>query len=304
MPVDYSFGWKPSAPDHRDVYYTAPRSLAASLPSKVDLTEGWSNPVWNPIWSQGNIGSCGPHTACADVVFAALKQQNLSSCPMPSRLFTYYTTRMIMGTTNYDSGVDNRSLVKSLAQYGWCDETMWPYNTAKFRQTPPQECFQQAKSRRISQYLAVSQSLEDMQTCLAGGDPFIFGFSVYESIYSVESTGNIPYPKRSERMVGGHDVLVTGYDTQLGVFFIRNSWGPNWGRGGMGTIPMSYATNPNLASDFWTVRHSALPDVSPDPPTPPEPPQPPQPPTPSPHKGKITLDVDWAFRQVAVKEVI
>jgi hypothetical protein len=294
------FGWKPSLPDHRDIYYTAPRTLMAALPTRVNLSEGWDNGVWNPVWNQSSLGSCGPHTACADVVYAALRQQSLNFCPMPSRLFVYYATRMLMGTINQDSGVTNRDLLKALAQYGWCDESMWPYDISKFRQQPPQECFKQAKTRKIADYLAVKQDLLEMKACLAGGDPFIFGFSVYQSIESAESSGHIPYPQRHERQLGGHDILITGYDDSAQRFFLRNSWGNSWGQGGMGTISYQYATNPNLAGDFWTVRHSALPDIAPEPP--PKPPEPPLPP--SPHKGSILLEVDWAFRKVEVASVV
>jgi C1A family cysteine protease len=215
---------------------------------------------------------------------------------MPSRLFVYYTTRMLMGTLSYDSGVDNRSMLKALAQYGWCDESMWPYNIAKYKHNPPPECFRQAETRKIQSYLAVRQTLEDMKACIAGGDPFIFGFSVYQSIDEAEATGIIPYPKRNERSVGGHDVILVGYDDATQMFKLRNSWG-NWGQQGYGWISYKYATNPNLATDFWTVRHSALPDVIPPlPPQPPTPPQPPVPPITS--KGKIVVEIDWTRHTV------
>jgi C1A family cysteine protease len=297
------FGWKPSPPDHRDIFYSAPLLLKAFLPAEVDLSANWSSSPWNPVWNQGSLGSCGPNTALADTVFAALRQQNLPNCPMPSRLFVYYTTRMLMGTVSYDSGVENRAMLKALAQYGWCDESMWPYNINRFREKPPQECFEQAKTRKVSQYLAVEQNLEDMKACLAGGDPFIFGFTVYNSIDQAEKTGLIPYPRRTDRVVGGHDVLVCGYSSINNTFKIRNSWGPSWGHGGFGYIPFEYAINPRLAADFWTIRHSALPDIVPPlPPDPPQPPTPPIPPEPLP-SGKITLDVDWLARNARVSSV-
>lgn len=287
------FGWKPSPPDHRDIYFSAPRSFLSALPPRIDLTEGISNSVWNPVWNQGQLGSCGPHSSCADIVFAALKQQNLPLCPMPSRLFVYYTTRLMMGTVNQDSGVDNRSMMKALSTYGWCDESMWPYDISKFRKNPPLECYKQAENRKIQSYLAVRQTLEDMKACLAGGDPFIFGFSVYESIEEAENTGIIPYPKRNERVIGGHDVQFVGYDDATQMFKLRNSW-DGWGQDGYGWIPFKYATNPNLATDFWTIIHSSLPDINPPPP--PQPPQPPVPPIAS--KGKIVVEIDWTNHAV------
>jgi C1A family cysteine protease len=186
---------------------------------------------------------------------------------MPSRLFIYYCARSLMGTIQQDSGVDNRSLLKALARYGWCDEADWPYDIERFRTQPLATCFEAAAKRKIVQYLAVPQTLDQMKGCLAGNDPFIFGFTVYESLESeaVTKTGVVPMPGLLERATGGHDVTVVGYDDTTQRFKFKNSWGPKWGINGYGWIPYSYATNPRLAGDFWTVRHAAMPSPSPAP---------------------------------------
>lgn len=262
-------GWTPSKPDFRDRVFRSPLR-GDPLPSMVDLSQPALGSPFEPVWDQGNIGSCGSFTACADAVFAALRQEGGASCPLPSRLFVYYVTRLVMGPqyVSQDSGVDNRSLVKALAKYGWCDDSLWPYDVRKFAQQPPRECFEQAASRRISEYLAVPQSFDGMKECLAGGDPFIFGFTVYDSLMSpeVSRTGVIPLPTRRDRQKGGHDVLVVGYDNVKQAFKLRNSWSKAWGEDGYGWIPYAYATDPRLASDFWTVRRSGLPSSPPAPP--------------------------------------
>lgn len=267
------YGWQPSPPDIRDMMYMPSPTMRGALPPSVLLNVPELPAPFSPAWQQGGIGSCGPHSAALDLVFAQLKQDaNAGSAVMPSRLFIYYNTRQLMGTVNQDSGVQNRALLKSLAQFGWCDESLWPYSDSRQKMTtkPPAECYEQAATRRISAYLAVQQDLTTMKTCLADGDPFIFGFSVYESLESpmVTRTGMIPMPNHRERQVGGHDVLVIGYRDDIGCFVIRNSWGAEWGENGTGYIPYAYATHPQLAGDFWTVRKSARPDVSPPTPAP------------------------------------
>jgi C1A family cysteine protease len=224
----------------------------------------------------------------------------LASIEMPSRLFTYYATRELMNTIESDSGVDNRSLLKSLARFGWCDESLWPYNPNRFRDRPPTAAYEQAATRKIVQYLSVPQTLTQMKGCLAGGDPFIFGFTVYESLMSdtVERTGVVPMPRQYEVAVGGHDVLIVGYNDATRHFKFRNSWG-QWGQNnaGCGFIPYEYAANPQLASDFWTVRHSAIPTPTPEPvpvpiPTPV--------PTPVPG-GRIVQTIDLAASHVDLR---
>lgn len=268
MGTVFKSGWQPSRPDHRDHFFAAVPSVQASLPAQVDLAHPSIAAPWSPIWQQGDIGSCGPHSAAADLVFAGLRQQGMASVPMPSRLFIYWCARHVMGTTDYDSGVDNRSLLKALAEYGWCDESLWPYTTTDFKQRPGGPAFAQAAERKISQYLRVPQNLEQMKGCLAGGDPFIFGFSVYSSMMTgaVKASGVVPLPRLGDSQLGGHDVLIVGYSDSTRVFKFRNSWGDGWGVNGYGYIPYEYAINPQLAGDFWTVKHSALPSpVAPKP---------------------------------------
>lgn len=270
-------GWVPSEYDERDYQFLS--SIPSwELPASVDL----SQPARIPVFSQGSLGSCGPQTACADIIHAALRTQGIDYVlPMPSRLFTYFTTREIMGTTSQDSGVDNRSMLKALNKVGWCDEALWPYKIGEFTKRPPEACFAQAATRRITEYLAVKQDPDQMRGCLAGGDPFIFGFVVYPALQRVGPDGIVPMPKAGERPVGGHDVLIVGYSDETQLYKFRNSWGTRWGAAGYGFLPYQYAHHPKLASDFWTVRHSSLPDPAPSP-VPPLPPTPPPLPVPVP----------------------
>ena len=61
-------------------------------------------------------------------------------------------------------------------------------------------------------------------------------------------------PAKTESVLGGHAVLIAGYDDATQRFLVRNSWGTNWGMTGYFTIPYAYFTNPKLASDLWVVR--------------------------------------------------
>ena len=129
-----------------------------------------------------------------------------------------------------------------------------------------------ALAHKIGQYLAIPQGLTQMKQCLSAGYPFTFGISVYESFESVgvAKSGNVPMPNvETEAILGGHYVVAIGYNDSgqqtfqdgriwpAGTFLCQNSWGMQWGMSSMAgcfSIPYEYLTNPNLSSDFWTIR--------------------------------------------------
>ena len=264
MPRKHAFGWAgPEPKDSRDMPYSVSRAVLLTLPESVDLRGRFVTPAFD----QGSIGSCGPQTAAADLLFD--QEQNPALDVMPSRLFIYWAARKIMGTINSDSGVYNRDLCKALAQYGWPAETTWPYVVSKFRDMPPETAFIEAVARKVTRYAKVAQTLSQMQGALAQNDPFIFGFNWYTSWSSaaVNRSGDLPEPRASDRVEGGHDVLIVGYSNASQRFLFRNSWGTSWGKAGYGTIPYSVALDSQKASDFWTLHWD-----DPPPPSPPLPP--------------------------------
>jgi C1A family cysteine protease len=93
-----------------------------------------------------------------------------------------------------------------------------------------------------------------LQSCLAQGFPFVFGFSVYESFKSIDKNGIMPMPTFSEQRLGGHAVMAVGYNDEKQYFIVRNSWGINWGDNGYFYMPYTYITDRNRSIDFWTIR--------------------------------------------------
>jgi C1A family cysteine protease len=174
----------------------------------------------------------------------------------PSRLFIYWHERVVEGLPTWeDTGAELKDGIKTLATLGVCTETTWPYETHKFSTCPPRHAFSEAYHHKVVKYEKLdNKNLTQLKACLASGFPFVCGFTVYNSFESSEvaKTGIVPMPASSEKIVGGHAVMVVGYDDDLGVFIVRNSWGIDWGMKGYFTIPYAYFTNISLATDFWT----------------------------------------------------
>jgi C1A family cysteine protease len=244
------YGWVRDFPDARDLTYSAALPTLTSLPSKVDL-----RPKCPPVYDQGQLGSCTANGIGGAVQFAQMKLGKAAFTP--SRLFIYYSERAIEGTVSSDSGAQVRDGIKSVATIGAPPETDWPYDITQFAVQPPPQAYADAKLDLVSTYAKVPQSLAQMQGCLAEGFPIVFGFTVYSSFESaaVASTGIVPMPNTTkETVLGGHCMLIVGYDDSKRVFIVRNSWNTTWGMKGYCTMPYEYLTNAHLSSDFWTIR--------------------------------------------------
>ena len=241
-------GWRPSKPDHRDFRFAAHPRVMRSLPEKVDL-----RPLCPPIYDQGQLGSCTANAVGAAFQFDQIRQKLADT--VPSRLFIYYNERMLEGTTNYDSGAEMRDAIKAVVKWGTCPEKDWDYIESMFAIKPPSRCYETALKNQGLTYSAVAQNLCTMQSVIASGFPFIVGFSVMESFESQEvaDTGEVPMPSPGEAVLGGHAVVVVGYDNAERRFIMRNSWGTGWGNKGWFTFPYEFLLNSDYASDFWVL---------------------------------------------------
>ena len=120
---------------------------------------------------------------------------------------------------------------------------------------------QDAAKRKVTSYQRVAD-FNGVIDALASGYPVVVGFTVYSSFESnsVAKTGVMPYPNIStERVLGGHAVLIVGYNKNRNVFIVRNSWGTGWGDGGYFYMPFQVIQNTSMSSDFWIIKSLANP---------------------------------------------
>jgi C1A family cysteine protease len=239
------YGWRRDNPDARDVKFNAAKAVVNNLPASVDL-----RPNMPLVFDQGELGSCTSNATAGQVWF--LDKTNPEE---PSRLFIYYNTRVLEGTVNSDSGASIRNSIKSVVRYGFAPETLWPYDISKFKKKPVAAIYKKALTEKVTQYASVRQDPKSIKAALAQGFPVNFGFSVYESFESdaVKNTGKMPMPQKGERVLGGHAVLIVGYDDAAQAVIVRNSWGAGWGDKGYFYMPYEFLLNSDYASDFWVI---------------------------------------------------
>jgi C1A family cysteine protease len=243
MSVVKGLGWIKEKPDHRDLYYK-PNYVLSALSTKVDLRDKMPD-----IFDQSKLGSCTAQAvgglSCYLQIVAGFNYI------MPSRLFIYYNTRLLENNVDVDSGGTIRTAMSVLARYGCPNESLWWYNITKFTVRPSQLVYKDGLHRKILQYAKVPQTLSGMKAALIARHPIVLGFTVYPSFMNVGSDGMVPMPENAEP-VGGHAVLIVGFDDAKGRFIVRNSWGTDWGDNGYCYFPYEYFTNTILASDLWT----------------------------------------------------
>jgi hypothetical protein len=170
--------------------------------------------------------------------------------PNLSALMIYYLAREVENSIYEDVGCSPRNALKAVAKTGACIEMLWPYIIGKFADRPTLECYEDASNHQIVSYYSITPILSLLKGCIVDGFPFSAGISVHEN-FPME-IGEIQMP--TGREIGGHDIVIVGYNDYTRKFVLRNSWGQEWGIGGYGTIPYDYLTDSTLASDFWTIR--------------------------------------------------
>lgn len=246
--VKRSLGWTPDTPDRRD-YVFEPKNMTR-MPKEFDLRDRFFR-----CWQQGSLGSCTAQSVAAAVLFRDIYDRD-HDIVVPSRLFIYYATRSLEGTTKVDAGAQIRNAIKAVSHFGYPLESSWPYRTANFTKKPPVRLYKAAEKEKIRRYERVKRDLRHFKSLLTQGLPIVIGFSVYESIYQqkVTKTGFIPLPKGREKLDGGHAVLVVGYSDSKNALVIRNSWGTSWGEAGYGYLPYDYILDADLSDDFWVVK--------------------------------------------------
>jgi len=212
----------------------------------------------NFIYDQGNLGSCTANAFCAAYrIINKIKNKNISF--KPSRLFLYYQERSIEGNINTDSGADIIDGEIYVKINGICSEESWPYIVSNFNIKPPLKCYKEALQYKITNYSIInndSMLLINIKNTIYNKQPVLIAIAVYSSFeYEItNNTGLIPIPNiNNEKILGGHEMCLIGFDDSKELFTVMNSWGPSWGNKGFCYIPYNYLSNKLLGLQFTVI---------------------------------------------------
>jgi C1A family cysteine protease len=215
------------------------------LPAHVDNRASCA-----PIYDQGALGSCTGFAIAKGLREFIQRTNHEAQVPL-SAMFLYYEERVLQDTVNEDSGATMTAGLQVLQDTGVAPDSAWPYNIPQFKVKPSQAAYDAAGANKVHHATQV-KGLDDVKTVVAKGGAVAIGFQVYQSFMKIGADGVMPMPKPTERVVGGHAVLVVGYDDAKKAVLVRNSWGTKWGQEGYFWMPYAFIGDENQADDFWT----------------------------------------------------
>jgi hypothetical protein len=236
-------GVKKDPLDLRDLMY---EGSLLELPLVIDNRE--NVPF---VLDQGVEGACTGFGLAAVVNYLLQNHEDSSLHPGES-----VSTRMLYEMARrYDEwegeayeGSSIRGAMKGWHKHGVCTDALWPYHRNRAGMLTP-EAQLDALRRPLGNYFRVRhRHLEQMHGALKEAGILYASALVHEGWNRVSGrTGKIPY--RTEK-IGGHAFAIVGYD-EAG-FWIQNSWGEDWGRGGF--CHLGYDDWLENGMDCWVAR--------------------------------------------------
>lgn len=233
-------------------------SNVSNLPSKFSLRSKLGIP-----YDQLSMGSCTSNSVCK------LYQYHYPSFN-PSRLFLYQQELKIDGNWGEDAGSTVQTAFNALKKFGVPSEESWSYDINNFTKEPEISIYNEALLNRSLSDGIIEQNLNSIKSCLADPlhqNPISLGILLFNSFenHHVMKTGIVPMPDYTKQvLLGGHCILLTGYDDNTRYFEILNSWGENVGDKGYFYIPYDYILNSMFTSDLHTLyrtTHDPIPPI-------------------------------------------
>ena len=99
--------------------------------------------------------------------------------------------------------------------------------------------------------MSLTPCLYAIQYAISQNLPVAFGTIVYENFSNLNEDFIVPYP--SGQTLGGHALLITGYDSETKLFKVQNSWGAEFGDMGVCYMSYDHVLNPEWCFDFWCI---------------------------------------------------
>ena len=255
----YNLKLYPSPADERD------HIIKSNVPLKAKGLADISS-YCTSVKDQGILGSCTAFASVAALEFLHRRFGGNKLDDMFSEKFTYYATRVnVLNWIPEDSGAYVRDAIKSLVKYGTCSEKNCVYD-GDCHSAPNQTAYSEALKYQAISYAKFedgsspadrAQLINALKNNLDAGMPIVGGFICYSNIWNAV---NGVIPPRNGQIIGGHAILIVGYNDSKQQFKFKNSWGGGWGEHGYGYLSYDHYYQGDMF-DLWSIHKSELEDI-------------------------------------------
>lgn len=259
MPKDKTRSWKyarPVVPDKLDLRDRPYRpTVALSPPPRYDALSR----ARLPVLDQGDTNACTGF-ALSNVVNFLLRVSRRDPRAEVSPFMLYSMARRYdeFPGASADSGSSLRGAMKGWFKHGACTRSLWPaYDMPKAQRDPARDWWQDSANRPLGAYYRVdTRSVTDMHVALQEAGVLYAsvvchaGWDAGSGLPPDERKGWVIPFRKAGPDDGGHAIVIVGYDRDG--FRIQNSWGEEWGDGGVGIL--TYEDWIENAMDCWVAQ--------------------------------------------------
>jgi len=207
------------------------------------------------VYDQKSINSCSSN-ACANFLTISNLQNDIS------RLYLYFCSRYIDNEKMVpvkDHGSTLKSVFLALSSYHYIDETEYPYLIEQVNNIPSGEIFTKAITINKSPIVGYTQIIPSKYSIKYAlfklKIPVLFGMQVFSNFFDLTKENDVlSLPTKYNDLLGGHAVVIVGFDDENECFDILNSHGSSFANDGYFKMPYSYALNPELCFEFYIVQ--------------------------------------------------
>lgn len=265
--VFQNYGWIEDPIDVRDVPFSA-SPLAQAATSGAQSID--NSAYFKDVSNQLNLPSCVAN-ACADMMEGATVldkvlagvpvDQARASTPDLSRLFVWWNAKNEMWpneANNPNSGTYCRLAMDVLARFGVCTEARWPYDPKNAAVRPSIMSYREAVVNRFDAFYSVTETddarVEALVKALEQKHNVLFGTSLDQSFLNY--AGGVMH-RPVGTIIGGHAMVICGWDPSRRAFKVRNSWSPTWGEAGYCWLHEDFIVW-NMTKSLWVPVRGAL----------------------------------------------
>jgi hypothetical protein len=242
-----TFDALPDPADFRDRLF---EPTLVEVPTHTDLrAPGGYFSNQPPVLNQGKEGACTGF-ALGTVANYLLRRRKVVPDPTPvSVRMLYEMARRHDEWAGEDyEGSSARGAVKGWHKYGVCSNQLAPYKAGQERWELTNNRLEDAITRPLGAYYRVNhKDLVAMHAAITEVGILFATSVIHPGWLTPDANGQI---QQQAAIAAAHAFALVGYDADG--FWLQNSWGSDWGAGGLGKL--SYDDWLNNGSDVWVLR--------------------------------------------------